>query len=418
MVKLVARPCPICNSMQGEILHTQRYAGFDEWSSIDHVETVACCRCGMVYADVVSDQDTIDETYRTHSKYADTSLFAEDLPPSTTLPAVREAPWDWERLVDTAGFLATRAHTAARVLDAGCATGALVELMTRAGFTDVVGLDPSPAATATARQVRGVSAVTASFFEPPADLGRFGLVTLCHVLEHLTEIETAVLAIAALLETGGLAYIEVPDAAHYSEHLVAPVHDFNSEHINHFSLPLLSWLMGRHGLEPVELGEKVVRCAPSANHPAIYGLWRKTSRVTGPVVPPRDEALVTGIRNYVSASQLLLTRLDANLTHRIAGRPVAVWGTGELALRLLRDTVLADARIAGMVDGATSRQGLHIDGHRIHAPTWLASRPHLPIVVATMHHQDGVLQAITNLGLSNEVILLDARKPAMTHITA
>ena len=33
----------------------------------------------------------------------------------------------------------------------------------------------------------------------------------------------------SLVKPGGLVYIEVPDAARYDEHLVAPFHDFNSK---------------------------------------------------------------------------------------------------------------------------------------------------------------------------------------------
>ncbi len=80
--------------------------------------------------------------------------------------------------------------------------------------------------------------------------GRFDLVTLLHVLEHLLDPNDFLDNVVADLEDDGLLYVEVPDAL--STHLHGKDHDrFNS---CHYFLPSergLGSLLGRHGLEVV-----------------------------------------------------------------------------------------------------------------------------------------------------------------------
>ena len=78
------------------------------------------------------------------------------------------------------------------------------------------GPDPAPLATTTARDRYGVNAITGSFVTPPETLGRFDVITLCHVLEHLSDVGGAITAIDRLLEPDGVVYVEVPDAARYA----------------------------------------------------------------------------------------------------------------------------------------------------------------------------------------------------------
>jgi len=78
--------------------------------------------------------------------------------------------------------------------------------------------------------------------------GRFDLVTLLHVLEHIRDTDGFLDELCGDMADGGLLYIEMPDAL--SAHLCGEGHDrFNS---CHYFLPSergLSQLLGRHGLE-------------------------------------------------------------------------------------------------------------------------------------------------------------------------
>lgn len=112
-------------------------------------------------------------------------------------------------------------------------------------------LDPDPAAAAHARETVGIAAVAADFMQAD-DLGRFDLVSLNKVIEHVAD-PVAMLARAARhLAPGGLVYCEVPDApAAASE---GPGREeFFIEHLHVFSPASLAMAAARAGLSPVRM---------------------------------------------------------------------------------------------------------------------------------------------------------------------
>ena len=85
---------------------------------------------------------------------------------------------------------------------------------------------------------------------------------------------------------------------------------------------------------------------------------------------------------------------------------VVVWGTGQLAMKLLAETVLGKARIAAFVDGNRMNHGRVLRGVTIVAPEAVRALPQ-PIVVTSTIHQDAIARTIKDqLRLPNEVILL------------
>jgi SAM-dependent methyltransferase len=393
----------VCGGSEAEVLREQRFLVPDELDVPDQLDIVCCLACGVGFADTAAAQERIDRTYREHSKYVD-----HGQAPVEAAPAA-EPPWDLERLSKTADFLGTVVpDRSVRTLDAGCATGALLGFLKAGGFTDLVGIDPSPAAVAVARERHGVDARAESFTAPPPDLGRFGLVTLTHVFEHIGDLDVAIAKLAELLEAGGLAYVEVPDARHYVDHLVAPLQDFNTEHINHFSLPTLSYAMAAGGFEAVSTGEKVIGCSATDTYPAIYGVWRKAEDRAPRPAPVRDEVLVAALREYVAASDAQLARIDDQLRRELGdASEVAVWGAGQLGMKLLRDSALADLAVTTVVDSSPQKQGLKLGRWRIAAPADLAACPDAPIVVTSMLHDDAIEHSIRAVyALPNPIIRL------------
>jgi SAM-dependent methyltransferase len=405
--KSTLRRCPVCNGRTAQVLHTQHFVVPRELAVADRFDVVSCMFCGAGFADLPTQQELIDDAYREHSKYVDHGHRAD--PGRDDQFVAPEPRWDLERLEQTASFLSGFIEDrTTRILDAGCATGALLGYFKARGFHDVVGLDPSPSATAIARRGRGVEAIAASFMAPPPQLGTFGLVTLTHVLEHIADLDAAITRLRDLVDEGGLAYIEVPDARHYADHLVAPFQDFNTEHINHFSLPTLSAAMSAGGFEAVTRGEKVIGCSQSHTYPAIYGIWRKNAAIPGQVSTRRDDSLVEGLTRYTEMSKRLLRDIDDRLRDVVtAHESVIVWGAGQLAMKLLCDTVLATAPIAAIVDGSTQKQGLHFANHVVQGPGVVQSLPGVPIVIASMLHDDSIIDSIkSQSGDANPVIRL------------
>lgn len=107
----------------------------------------------------------------------------------------------------------------ARVLDVGCAAGALVELITNHCQADVVGVEPDPGRVAVAIS-RGLN-VRLGTLEPSliSKIGVFDIVLFSDVLEHLPNPQAVLLLARDALKPGGSVVVSVPNVAHWSVRL-------------------------------------------------------------------------------------------------------------------------------------------------------------------------------------------------------
>ena len=249
--------------------------------------------------------------------------------------------------------------------------------------------------------------ITGSFITPPADADTFDVVVLSHVLEHIVDVQAAVAGLRALVKPGGLVYIEVPDAARYHEHLVAPFHDFNTEHINHFSGRLLERLLADAGFVTRVPGTKTVMCSPVDPYPAVFGLFEQNPAAATNVTRDPDLDLGVAIRQYVRDSAALLDEMDARLQSTVGAGPVVVWGAGQLSMKLLAGP-LRDARIAAIVDSSSDKLGGRFGDVPVIGPEQLddAVGPDVRILVASIHHQDSIVAAAKAAFPTREIVTL------------
>lgn len=135
-----------------------------------------------------------------------------------------------------------------RLLDFGCGAGAFARFAAQSGY-EVVGLEPfSLGAERTEGSLRLIHQPLEA---AKAALGSFDVITLWHVLEHLTEPVATLRVLAGLLAPGGAFVISVPNAASLQGrafgggwfHLDPP------RHLIHFTPPTLEACLGRAGLK-------------------------------------------------------------------------------------------------------------------------------------------------------------------------
>ena len=159
-----------------------------------------------------------------------------DLPPEQSDNVQRV-----ERIVERLG-------TGGSVLDVGSGLGVFPARMRERGWR-VTALDPDERAVEHTRRVAGVETVQADFFAANG-LGRFDLVTLNKVLEHVPD-PIAMLARARdFLSPGGSVYVEVPDGPAAAADPDGPGREeFFIEHLHAFSLESLGLLAVRAGFE-------------------------------------------------------------------------------------------------------------------------------------------------------------------------
>lgn len=390
------RPCPVCGERRAEVLHAQRFVLADDKKLAGSYNVVACLTCGAAFADTPVTQREYDDLYARRSRYA-----------AGPAAHATEGARDVTRFRDMASEIAAVVpEKSARMLDVGCANGQMLAALAERGYTSLAGVDPSPACVQQASAIPGASAFVGSLSEMPVEAGSFDVVILSHVLEHVRDVKPALKSLERFMTPRALIYVEVPDASRYAAFAWSPFQDFNSEHINHFSLTSLDNLVRQCGFRPARLAAKEILSAPDMPYPAIYGMATRDATVSPSIV--KDTALRQALLDYIEVSARVMRDIDARLSREVAaGQPVIVWGTGELTAKLLADTALGAANIEAFVDSNPINQGGRLHGVPILAPETLRSGAQ-PIVVASILHHRSIVQAIRSRGLRNPIVALTA----------
>jgi SAM-dependent methyltransferase len=393
------RPCPVCGAFEAEPLHYRSFVLPDGHPLASGYTVVTCARCGAGYATPLPDQAAFDRFYREASKYAD----------AATGTGSGAQGWDDLRLEETARAIASFApDRATHIVDVGCGAGGLLRWLARLGCTNLTGIDPASACAAAAGAIPGVRGLTGSVFALPELSEPAGLVVLSHVLEHVRDVGAGLDALGAVAREGGRVYAEVPDASRYADHLVAPFLDFNTEHINHFSVATLRRLFASRGWTVLGSGTKVIASSPTARYPCAWVLAERPRPGEAAEQVPPDRSLRVSLSRYVSASHALLARVIARCEALgIASREIVVWGTGQTTAILLAETPLGGAHFRAFTDSNPMHHGRTISGVPVVPPDALRAMPGIPIVIGSLLHAGEIAAAIVALGLANPVIRLD-----------
>ncbi|MDR0673996.1 MAG: class I SAM-dependent methyltransferase [Zoogloeaceae bacterium] len=384
--KTALRPCPICDRNRAEILFAMRCAVLEGGVS----DVVSCIDCGMVYADTPGTQADYDRLYTDFSIYESQDALGSG-----------DEPEDARRIEETAGWLEARIGARnARIVDIGCARGGLLKALSRRGFSSLAGIDPSARCVEHVRAA-GFSAWQGHLSHLPGCGQDFDFIILSHVLEHVVDTHGALSGLRELLAPGGKLYIEVPDASRYHHHQETrpPFGFFYPEHINHFDLPHLTRLCALHGLGVSDVCRKPVIPA--------FGI------LVSPHFPcALGEEEENHLKNIIAAYHLESQRRSSSriefLLDQIGGRPVALWGVGEQAFRMLADPAWKKVDIVAVVDRDPAMQGKIYADCIIRSPEEGLRR--LPgntlVVILPFFHAEEIKRELTRLhtGLSSLVL--------------
>ncbi len=393
------RPCPVCGAFAGEPLHHRSFVLPDGHPLAWGYTVVTCGICGAAYATPLPDQAEYDRFYRDASKYAD----------AATGTGGGAQAWDDQRLEETARALASfTPDKSTHIADVGCGAGGLLRWLAKLGYTNLTGIDPAPACAEATAAIPGVRGCVGSLFALPEKLQPVGLVVLSHVLEHVRDVGAAIDGLKTIMSAGGRVYAEVPNASQYAEYLVAPFLDFNTEHINHFSVGTLRRLFASHGWKVVAFGAKAIASSPNTRYPCAWVLAELPKPGEAVEEIPPDRSLRMALSHYVTASHMLLARVIARCEELgIPSKEIIVWGTGQTTAILLAETPLGGARIRAFTDSNPMHYGRTISGAPVVPPDALRAWPKIPIVIGSLLHGGEIAAAIAARGLANPVIRLD-----------
>lgn len=392
---MTPRPCPSCDGKLFDLLFTQAFASIAGAGIVDGYDVVACAACRMVYASEIPSQAEMHTYYATQSKY--------EYPQRAGAPS----EWDQKRFRQVAdSFENLMPDREAAILDVGCATGGLIEELMRRGYSEVTGLDPSPAcvAAATARGLDVLQGSVASLFTSPT-IGKWDVICLVGVLEHIHDVRETLTMLRHLLTPTGLLYVEVPDARGFVDFEDAPFQAFSTEHINFFTMWSLNATLGRAGFQVVDQLEDSREQSATVTMSNVSTMALRHDR---PSVPGPDRGGPNAIGRYVRKCVEREARIVAVIDAIIAdGYPIFLWGVGTFTRRLFEVSALRRAKIAGIVDTNPHLHGKMIARYTIESPESLRSGGlPWPILIASVPFEQEIRSTIAGMGLANPVSAL------------
>jgi 2-polyprenyl-3-methyl-5-hydroxy-6-metoxy-1,4-benzoquinol methylase len=200
--KRASVPCALCRGL-----------GFKPFLSCEGFFYVRCINCGLVQ--INPQPGVLDVERRYKELHGNDYLLYELENESAFLElqklALKDAGFDMIERQIFAG--AGKPH----ILDAGCATGAMLEDLRNRGW-EAVGVEISPAAVY-AREKRGLEVYNAALENcnfPPAS---FDVILASHLLEHLNSPELFLRETARLLRPGGSLILTTPNIGGFQARL-------------------------------------------------------------------------------------------------------------------------------------------------------------------------------------------------------
>ena len=390
------RACAVCGQQNNEPLFQQRFSNLSSGSLLSGYDVVACRQCGFCFADHIPAQEAFDEYYEKMSKYESSDSGRQT------------SSYDLGRFGNCVSFLNSfHGQPTARVLEVGCSTGGLLAMLKSGGYTNVLGVDPSPSCASVAERQYGIRVIPAKLSDIPLPDGSFDLILLMGVLEHVRDLDQAIIRLKKLLAPQGQIYFSVPDASRYVEGEDAPYQEFSCEHINFFGPISFTNLLARHGFSLVASRQEMIHGNYRTSTAVLHAAYRRQapSEVSPHFI--HDTETVLGLKKYIDQSRQEDERLHRIVDGIVAdGQPLIVWGTGSLTLRLLQTSRLKQAKLDAFVDSNPRYQGKTLNGIPIIAPESL-SKQSAPILISSRVYQKEIRNQIENvLKLKNSVITL------------
>jgi SAM-dependent methyltransferase len=197
-------PCDYCGESKDQTLLTLP----DLISNTsDHVFRIAKCRgCDLIYLNPRPYEWDLPTYYPEH--YA---------PFSRSKPGNLARSWLHSRSVsELSSFLSSPK----RIVDVGCGTGELLEIVRNAGNSRIEGVEPSPEAVRIARETRNIPIHPGTLEQARFDSASIDTVLMSHVLEHLPSPSKTLREVARILKPGGAVIIWVPNANSFAARIL------------------------------------------------------------------------------------------------------------------------------------------------------------------------------------------------------
>jgi len=230
--------CPLCDSKNiAEFLKAKDHLLTKEQFSI-----WKCSNCGFTFTQGIPTADEIGKYYQSEDYVSH----------SDSDKGVMNKLYHLGRsyMLKKKHGMVRKASKGMKLLDIGTGTGYFPGYMRKKGY-QVAGVEVDPKAREFAKKEFNISVFSTEDFLNGKIPGKFDVITLWHVLEHLDNFDLYIEKMLQQLEQGGSLVIALPncsafDARHYKESWAG--YDV-PRHLWHFTPPTLNILAEKHGLK-------------------------------------------------------------------------------------------------------------------------------------------------------------------------
>ena len=340
------RPCPVCENAPRTEVFRMPYRIPDGWPLPSEIVWYTCDACGMLFGDGEFNQAMLNEYYLKYYGYGVNS------------------PANIERLkMDAVTISGLAKHEReAVIVDFGGAgddgRSIIVDMLRDRGYVNAESVGAGDALPC------------------PSNI-----IYASHVVEHVYDLPETMERISDALAPDGLLIIDGPDATGLLQHWKMPILDFNTKHVNHFTLRNYLDLGYRHGFELVDL-------------PAQAGV-RKYELENAPAYQLQFRRLDVAQESAKHITDNISARVDRLRT--LAGLPLNVWGMGDITWHLLAQVKL---NILDYIDNDPAYRGQTYNGKPVQErPTNDA-----PILIMAQGQRQRLIENIRKAGIENPII--------------
>ena len=385
--------CAFCGGSQIEPLnhYGPRCLTGDYKTTVGHVQNVWCIACGLSWNSKMLNEEELAAFYRGYTKKVADSQ-EDDLLFGPTAAEVETLTQSQARFV--ARHL--RSRPSGRLLDIGSGKGSFLrECRSMMPDWQYTGIEPSREEAQMAR-ASGLDIREGMFGAIELEREAFDLISIMHVLEHVSEPAATLAAIHDTLTVGGLLFVEVPN-----------VLDLNMfydlllfEHLYHFAPETLMWQLARTGFEVVEVERSTG-----------YGAQRIVARKHGQPITSSDRPaavppMSAGFQRWRQLWSAMMHVANTGAAQARAGKRVALFGAGMTAATWLVYSDLFEAPIVGCLDESPWKIGRPFFGRTVHALSEVAQMRLDAILVAAMpNSQPNIRKKLLGLDLAGAEII-------------
>ncbi|MGD9158487.1 MAG: class I SAM-dependent methyltransferase [Desulfobacteraceae bacterium] len=349
----LSRVCPVCSSNSTFLMGNIKYALYDDYPINDNIKLVSCSRCGMIFYETPSTEADYNDYYKKHNYYYTTK--SQGMGGDTEKDRSRFL--SYIRLVEKHDIPGNKI-----IADIGCAKGGLLKTLQEKGYTGLCGVDSLEANINLLQELAIADARTGTAIDVPLPDASCGIVFLTHTIEHVFNLKKAMSELNRILDTEGIAYIEIPDAARYPTYVDAPLYDFFHEHINHLDKPALENLINTNGFKCLEIGNKSFDGTDNTTEECLYCIIKKDG--SRQEIKP-DFTLTEKWHDALFRTPKPVKKFleDYDKSH-----PVYIWGLSSYMLYLLATYLFPICCIAGLHDSDEYKQTQKIRKYKINSP--------------------------------------------------